>query len=228
MFYVCMFSILAVLFSFLSGNEMFQYILSLPAPVPLSLMSSPLGCCCCFRTLSPFDRHVLLRLLPLQQSVSERAMRLWVSPGSVAELRRSLQRLTAARFIRAIDPPATPPAASGSREQQNQGENSSSKQQQQQQRVTQYALTPSFQKALLQLLLKGPPRAPPPFIVVPPKEAFPPKQVLLLHSQRQWERLLQVVVGASEGSPRGHTNPEGPSPDLITVRDKSPVLNPRK
>ena len=54
---------------------------------------------------------MLLRLLLLQQSVSERAMRLWVSSGCVGQLRRSLQRLVAAKFIRAIEPPAAAAAA---------------------------------------------------------------------------------------------------------------------
>ncbi|CDJ62607.1 hypothetical protein ENH_00019860 [Eimeria necatrix] len=94
-----------------SGNELFRYILLLPSPVPAAVLASPLGCCCCLRALCPFDLHVLLRLLPLQQTVSERAMRLWVSSSSMGELRRSLQRLAAASFIRAIEPPAAAAAA---------------------------------------------------------------------------------------------------------------------
>ncbi|KAL8273818.1 hypothetical protein Esti_002292 [Eimeria stiedai] len=212
-----------------TNSELFNYIFSLPPAIPLSLMSGDVGCCCAFRTLSAFDRHVLLRLLPLQQSVSERAMRLWVSPGSVGELRRALQRLTAAHFIVAMVPPAAaPPAASaaapaGAGEQQ-QGKSNSSTQQQQQQLATQYALTPSFQKALLQLLLEGPPRTPLPFIGAPPREAFPSRQQLLLHSQRKWEQLLRYVVGASEGDPPGSSSPGGPSADLLKVLRRKSLL----
>ncbi|KAL8448460.1 hypothetical protein Emed_003794 [Eimeria media] len=214
-------------------SELFNYIFSLPPAIPLSLMSGDVGCCCAFRTLSAFDRHVLLRLLPLQQSVSERAMRLWVSPGSVGELRRALQRLTAAHFIVAMVPPAAaaPAAAAasaGAGEQQQGKPNNSSQQQQQQQqqqqRATQYALTPSFQKALLQLLLEGPPRTPLPFIGAPPRKAFPSRQQLLLHSQRKWEQLLRYVVGASEGGPPGSSSSGGPSADLLKVLRRKSLL----
>ncbi|KAL8437810.1 hypothetical protein ACSSS7_000691 [Eimeria intestinalis] len=205
---------------------------NLPPAIPLSLMSGDLGCCCAFRTLSVFDRHVLLRLLPLQQSVSERAMRLWVSPGSVGELRRALQRLTAAHFIVAMVPPAAAPGAAAhaaAGEQQQGKPNSSTQQQQQQQhqqqqRATQYALTPSFQKALLQLLLEGPPRTPLPFIGIPPRKVFPSKQQLMLHSQRKWEQLLRYVVGASEGGPPGSNSPGGPSADLLKVLRRKSLL----
>lgn len=198
-----------------SGHEMFDYILSLPAPVPWSIMSSPLGCCCLFRTLRPFDRHVLLRLLPLQQSVSERAMRLWVSAGNVAELRRALQRLSAARFIRTIEPP---PASKNTAQQQQQGKATGSSHQHPQQRVTQYALTPCLQKTLLQVLMEGPPKFPLPFIQLPPKSAFPPKRLLLMHSQRKWERVLQFVVGASEDNFQERNDGSQSSRDLMTVR----------
>ncbi|KAL8427965.1 hypothetical protein Efla_004223 [Eimeria flavescens] len=211
-----------------TSSELFSYIFSLPAPIPLSVLGGDLSCCCAFRTLSSFDRHVLLRLLPLQQSVSERAMRLWVSQGSVAELRRSLQRLTAARFILTIEPPGAAAAAATAAEQQQAKGNSSTQQhhhqQQQQQRATQYALNPAFQKALLQLLLEGPPRTPLPFIKAPPREAFPSKQQLLLHSQRKWEQLLRYVVGASEGGLQGSSTVGGPSADLLTVLRRKSLL----
>ncbi|PFH37093.1 general transcription factor IIH polypeptide 4 GTF2H4 [Besnoitia besnoiti] len=79
--------------SYVESIGLYDYIFSLPASIPHYLFSFTPGCVACFAALCELDRLIILRLLFLQQHVSERAMRLWVGPGSAGDLRRSLQRL---------------------------------------------------------------------------------------------------------------------------------------
>lgn len=181
--------------------ELSEYVSLLPASIPQALMGFSCGCVYFFTSLAAFDQLIILRLLFLQQCVSERAMRLWVSPGSVGDLRRSLQRLVSVHMLQ----PHIPPSSASTPKTNPQ--------------PMQYSLCRPFRETLLQLILDGPPKNSLPFLDAPPPEAFPSRSTLCLHSRRSWDALLRFIVGAREAPLEQKTNSERREPcaDLVRV-----------
>lgn len=184
--------------------ELSEYMALLPPSIPQALMGSSCGCVYFFNSLAAFDQLIILRLLFLQQCVSERAMRLWVAPGSVGDLRRSLQRLVAFHVLQPILPPSAANAASKNSNPQ----------------PMQYALSRPFKETLLQLILEGPVHHSLPFLESPPREAFPSRAVLSMHSRRCWDKLLRFIVGVRDGArgPASSAGEKEPSADLVKAR----------
>ncbi|EPR60186.1 general transcription factor IIH polypeptide 4 GTF2H4 [Toxoplasma gondii GT1] len=204
--------------SYVENIGLYDYIFSLPAAIRHYLFSFTPGCVACFASLCELDRLIVLRLLFIQQHVSERAMRLWVAPGSAADLRRSLQRLVspcrmlvtsvqdspsrhgAADKARASSGhPADARAASPPHQPSSSGRQGSH---QAQHLTTQYSLAAPLKQTLLQYVLGGPSRPAAPFLRVPAEGSFqfPTKSQLVNHSRKQWDALLRFIVEGERGS----------------------------
>ncbi|CBZ54742.1 hypothetical protein NCLIV_051680 [Neospora caninum Liverpool] len=199
---------------FVFSIGLYDYIFSLPAAIPHYLFSFTPSCVACFASLCELDRLILLRLLFIQQHVSERAMRLWVGPGSAGDLRRSLQRLVSPcrMLVASVQDASAAKQPSDRTKQAASGESSESPHtsapsrpsqassgrpgSQAQHLTTQYSLAAPLKQTLLQYVLGGPSRPAAPFLRLPAEDSFqfPTKGELVNHSRKQWDALLRFSV----------------------------------